>query len=59
MNLSDDWSKDSLLEELLDLCKTEFGLDQGKDFASYQHDPIGFGEQVLGESFTDEVRALM
>jgi len=59
MNLSDDWNQDSLCEELLSLCKTEFGLDQGKDFASYQHDPIGFGEQVLGESFTDEVRALM
>lgn len=59
MNLSDDWSTDRLLDELLDSCKSEFGLDQGKDFGAYQQDPVAFGEEVLGEIYTDEVKALM
>ncbi len=25
----------------------------------YQDDPVGFGEKVLGETYTDEVRAMM
>jgi hypothetical protein len=28
-------------------------------YSQYQNDPIGFGEQILGEQFTDEVEALM
>jgi hypothetical protein len=29
------------------------------DFPKYQNDPVGFGEQVLGETFTDDVKKLM
>lgn len=29
------------------------------DFSVYQDDPTGFGEKVLGETYTDEVKALM
>ena len=32
------------------------GLD---GYSRYQEDPIGFGEQVLGETYTDDVKALM
>ena len=28
-------------------------------FSAYQDDPVGFGEKVLGETYTDEVKALM
>jgi hypothetical protein len=31
----------------------------GADFSAYQADPIGFGEQVLGETYTEDVKALM
>ena len=27
--------------------------------SQYQDDPVGFGENVLGETYTDEVRAMM
>ncbi len=29
------------------------------EFSQYQADPVGFGEQVLGEGFTDDVKVLM
>jgi hypothetical protein len=50
--------KSELYDQLFD------GIDQGhgigsESFESYQGDPIGFGEKVLGETFTDEVEALM
>lgn len=28
-------------------------------FTKYQMDPVGFGEQVLGETYTDDVKAMM
>lgn len=44
-----------LLGQLCDL------LDEGEfsDFSPYQDDPVGFGEQILGETFTDDVKTLM
>jgi hypothetical protein len=33
--------------------------DNQGQFTEYQADPVGFGEQVLGESFTDQVKKLM
>ena len=35
------------------------GKDNTSEFTQYQGDPVAFGEQVLGETFTDEVKALM
>jgi hypothetical protein len=32
---------------------------QGDRFAKYQNDPVGFGEEVLGETYTDDVKDLM
>jgi hypothetical protein len=33
---------------------------EGSDkYTKYQNDPVGFGEQVLGETYTDDVRAMM
>ncbi|MEJ2731879.1 MAG: hypothetical protein P8185_25780 [Deltaproteobacteria bacterium] len=32
---------------------------RGTGFSRYQTDPVGFGEQVLGETFTDDVKMLM
>ena len=31
----------------------------GANYKAYQNDPIGFGEQVLGETYTNEVKTLM
>jgi hypothetical protein len=33
--------------------------DDTEDFSVYQDNPVGFGEEVLGETYTDEVKALM
>lgn len=35
------------------------GGSAGKDFAQYQDDPARFGEEVLGEHFTDDVKDLL
>ena len=29
------------------------------EFASYADDPVGFGERVLGDHFTDDVKRMM
>jgi len=35
-------------------------IETGEEgFSEYQDDPVGFGEKVLGETFTDEVKVLM
>jgi len=35
------------------------GLGESGGFGQYQDDPVGFGEEVLGETYTDEVKAMM
>ena len=30
-----------------------------EEFGSYQNDPVGFAEKILGETLTDDVKALM
>jgi hypothetical protein len=32
---------------------------KGSGYSQYHDDPVGFGEQVLGETYTDEVRTMM
>lgn len=34
-------------------------IDKDIRFSKYQDDPVGFGEQVLGESYTDDAKAMM
>jgi hypothetical protein len=39
---------------------TRFSSDAQKDrFAKFQNDPVGFGEKILGETYTDDVVVLM
>ncbi len=35
------------------------GLDDSADFAEFQGNPVAFGEEVLGETYTDDVKTLM
>lgn len=45
--------RDILSPEALDFLRSQLGYTQ------YQNDPVGFGEKVLNESYTDEVKILM
>ena len=58
MQSSVDLIKTQLYEQLFDSINQEFGTGE-EGFSEYQDDPVGFGENVLGESFTDEVKILM
>lgn len=53
-----DSEKDRLFEALFDSIDQKFGSDT-TDYANYQADPVGFGEKVLGETYTDDIKALM
>lgn len=55
--MSRDSRKAGLYEALFLSLDRQFGLEM--DFQEYQDDPVGFGQDVLGEVFTDEVRTLM
>jgi len=48
-----DMLRSNLSPEALDYLKSQCG------YMSYQADPVGFGEKVLGETYTDEVKILM
>ena len=50
--------KNELYAQLLNSINQEFGTRE-EGFSQYQDDPVGFGEKILGESFTDEVKILM
>ncbi len=45
-------------EELLTSINRQYSLT-GNKYEQYQTDPVGFGEQVLNETFTSEVKTLM
>lgn len=45
-----------MLSESLD---QEFGGSAEPEFSRYQHDPVGFGERVLGETYTADVQTMM
>jgi hypothetical protein len=47
-----------LFDRLCTSLEQSFG-GQSQEYSCYQADPIGFGEKVLGESFTEEVKALL
>lgn len=50
--------RDGLLEQLLNSIEQKFQTEQNS-FGHYRNDPIGFGENVLNESFTNDVKRLM
>jgi hypothetical protein len=49
--------KNGLFDQLLNSIEC-LGIDQ-RDFSGYQNDPVGFGHEVLGETYTDEVKDMM
>jgi hypothetical protein len=54
---SSDSRRDGLYEDLFRSIERQFGLET--DFQDYQDDPVGFGRNVLGGTFTEEVKTLM
>lgn len=50
---------DSLKNRLYDELSASFRSAFTGDYAEYRADPVGFGREVLGESYTAEVKALM
>jgi len=37
----------------------EYFDDIGRDYSKYQADPVGFGEEILGETYTDELKEIL
>lgn len=46
-----------LFDQLFDSLDRRFGLSN--DFSDYKEDPVGFGETVLKEDYTDDVKRMM
>jgi hypothetical protein len=57
--LSKDLKKAELFDNLFQSINEQFGTADHQGFSKYQNNPVGFGEEILGESYTDEVKALM
>jgi hypothetical protein len=58
MQLYADLKKNERYEELLSLIDHRFGGDC-YDFGRYQADPVAFGEEVLGETYTEGIKAML
>jgi hypothetical protein len=57
---SRDSKKQELFEDLFQSIDREFGgCGAGHEFARYRDDPVAFGQKVLGENYTDEVKTMM
>jgi hypothetical protein len=55
-----DYKKAELYEQLLNSIEQQFATEaEANKFTGYQDNPVGFGQEVLGETYTDEVKALM
>lgn len=50
--------KSGLFDQLLGSLNQRFGNDK-ENYRVYQDNPVGFGEEVLGETYTDEVKVMM
>ena len=50
-------TKNGLFDQLLSSIESLEG--EGGDYSKYQSDPVAFGEEVLGETYTSEVRIMM
>lgn len=51
-----DWSAGGIFDSLLSRIDRRVGV---VEFDQYRADPVGFGEKILGERYTDEVKAMM
>ncbi len=58
MKLSEGYSKEGLYGALLTSIDQQFGPED-ENFRRYQESPLCFGEKVLGEVYTEDVKALM
>ena len=56
-NFKDDLTMNGLFDRLSESLEKARG--DGNDFTQYQDDPVGFGENMLGESYSKEVKTLM
>jgi len=54
-----DSLKNQLYAELFNSIDKQFGQGNSDEFSQYQNDPVGFGEDILRETFTHEVMNLM
>jgi hypothetical protein len=53
-------TKNELFDQLLSSIDLTFGgIDEKNHYSSFQNDPVSFGEKILGETYTDEVKKLM
>ena len=57
-NLNENLTVIDLLDRLSDSIDREFGEDR-EDYSKFQSDPVGFGEEILNETYTEEVKVLM
>lgn len=53
-----DSVKNGLYEQLFNSIEEDFS-DGSQEFSFYQNDPVGFAENALGETLTDDVKVLM
>ncbi len=59
MRQSEGLRKSELYEDLCNLIDAHYGAGDNEDFSKYQDDPVAFGEEILGETYTPEVRTMM
>jgi hypothetical protein len=53
-------TKSALFEAFCDTLNNRFSASESQDrFSRYQDDPVAFGVEVLGEAYTDDVKAMM
>lgn len=57
-NLDNGLTVNGLFEQLLSLLDQQFGSTTS-DYSQYRDDPVGFGVQVLGETYTSDVKRMM
>ncbi len=53
-----DSTLNGLFEGLCDSINSQYGTDE-TGFAAYQDNPVGFGEEILKEAYTEDVKLLM
>jgi hypothetical protein len=58
MQSSTSSSKEKLFDQLLNLADAHFGTDSEQDFEKYKDDPVGFCEEKLGATLTDDQKII-
>jgi len=51
--------KSDLFQSLLASVNTRFGEETEQDYSQYQNNPVGFVEEVLGETLTDDIQRML